>query len=141
MAAATQDICQVRDEIPESAPAESKVLFANTTIWRGSLSMQVAGVTKPYVSGTAGGTLLGFAVQRYVNSTGSNVTRADDQPMVHQRGCFWLPGKAGDLPTEAEIDELVYFDDSSGTVKKTMATNDSSGILRGIREGLYRVEI
>lgn len=141
MAAASQDVCQVRDEIPESSPSESKVLLANTTLWRGSLSMQVAGVTRPYASGVAGSTLLGFAVQRYVNSTGANKAFADDQPMVHQRGCFWLPGKAADLPTEAEINEAVYFDDSSGTVKKTMATNDSSGILRGIREGMYRVEI
>lgn len=141
MAAATGDICRVRDEIPESAPPEMTVQLASTTIYAGALAMQVAGKARPYVSGTASSTLLGFAQTRYTNTAGTDKTYADDAPMVFQRGTFWLPGKAGDLPTEADIDKPVYFDDSSGTVKHTAATNDLSGTLRGIREGLYRVEI
>lgn len=140
MAALTSDTVKVCDVYPEPAPNQATVQLASTTIYQGAFSMLVAGKARPYVSGTAGSTILGIAQANYT-SAGTDKTYTDDSQMVFRRGVYNFDGKAGDLPTQAKIGVAggVAFEDT-GTVKNTAAANDLTGTLRAIKQGQYWVE-
>lgn len=142
MSAATQDQARTKWSLPELSPNEASVLGANRTLYQGAVAMQVAGVVRPVASGVVTSVLLGVSLRQYANTTGSNVTYADGQQMVFQRGVFPFGGLAGDLPTEALINVVngVSFADDN-TVKATAAANDLKCTLRAIIDGQYFVEI
>lgn len=139
MAAQTSDQTREYWSVPERGPNEATVILATEVIYEGALCMLVAGKIRAYVSGTAGSTMLGFSRKHY-DASSSDQTLDQNAPAIFSRDIGACPGKAGDLPTQAFIGKAVYFDDSSGTVKLTMATNDLSGILRRIEGGYFWVE-
>lgn len=140
MAALTQEYPREQWYLPESAPNEMHTQLQNTTIWKGAVAMQVAGVARPAASGVAGSTLLGLAIRTYAAPAGSNKVYPTDQPMLFQRGSWAFDGLAGDLPDDTMIGKPVYFADDN-TVKKTAAANDLSGILRKVLpSGQFEVE-
>jgi hypothetical protein len=141
MAQATADQCREFWSVPQSPPNEARTILQATTIYQMSLAMLVAGKARPYVSGTAGSTMLGFSRNSYAAPASADLVLGEDAPALFQRGVFACAGKAGDLPTEALIGKAVAFDDSSGTVKATPAANDLTGTLRAIKNGYFWVEI
>lgn len=141
MAAATSDQIRVAWSLPELAPNVAHTVLANKTIYQGSLAMLVAGKAQPYVSGTSGSTMLGVALRQYAAPPAADLVLLDGEQAVFRRGDFACSGKAGDLPDETFVGKVVYFDDSSLTVKATPAANDLGGVLRAITEGYFIVEV
>jgi hypothetical protein len=113
------------------------VLTAGVTILKGTIAMLLAGKVIVGTNATAGTTLLGIAEQTYVAGT------ADTQlDMVFGRGAYWLPGKAGDLPTAAMVSTLIALNDNF-SVKGTVAANDVTVKLLEIStdQTLFKVEL
>lgn len=134
---------QVREfwALPEAAPNLAHTILAAQILYENALVMLVAGKARPYVSGTAGSTMLGWSRNHYEAPSGADLVLSNDSPAVFKRGVAACAGKTGDLPTDLLVGKAVYFDDSSSTVKATAAANDLSGTLRAIKDGLFYVEI
>lgn len=114
-------------------------LAANTTIPKGALAVNDAGVAKNATSAlaVAGAKLLGFASETYTNATGSSITVR----MLFLRGCAYdAGGKAGDLPTAANIGGNVFVHDNN-SVKATDAGGDIPAILTKIVGSTYSVRL
>ena len=101
-------------------------LKANTTIPAGSLAMVVQGngYAEPYVGATANAVVLGVAQKTYVNSTGSTVTRANDDPMVFLLGVMKQFKTDGTI-TADDIGCKVGMKDNQ-TIGHTVASHDAS---------------
>lgn len=141
MAQQTADQLRTFWALPEAAPNAATTILAAQVLYENALCMLVAGKARPYVSGTAGSTMLGFSRNHYEAPSGADLVLSNDAPAIFKRGVAECAGKAGDLPTQLLIGKAVAFDDSSGTVKATAAANDLTGILREIKDGLFYVEI
>lgn len=139
MAAQTGEIQRVGWALPESAPNKAHTVLAGQTLWAGSLSMIVAGKIRTYVSGTAGSTMGGVMQRTYI-AGGTDLVLPEGDPVVMKRGVFGFLGLTGDLPTEADIGKPIPFIDNN-TVKKTLAINELTGVLRDIQGGYFWVEI
>lgn len=138
MSAATQDVCRPKWSLPEFPPNEAHTQLTNTVIWQGSVAMLASGKAKPYAAG-ASTFMLGVALRNYT-AGGADVVYPDGQQMIFQRGVFPFAAVSGSEPTEALINQPVFFADNQ-TVQATNGGNMLSGILRAITEGSYFVEI
>jgi len=88
MTALAQDFVQPLTENCDQY--EALTLYANATIYAGTLAMNDAGVIKPFTSAgyVAGATLMGFPTARITETTGSNVTyTANRTPLKFRRNC------------------------------------------------------
>ena len=139
MAAQTGEIQRVGWALPESAPNKAHTVLAGQTLWAGSLSMMVAGKIRTYVAGTANLSMGGVMQRTYV-AGGTDLVLPEGEPVVMKRGVFGFLGLTGDLPTEADIGKSIPFIDNN-TVKKTLAINELTGVLRDIQGGYFWVEI
>lgn len=105
---------------------------ASTTIPAGTLAMQVQGSgngAEPYVANTNNAILLGVAQATYVESTGSNYTRPNKQPMVFLRGVFTQFSPDGTI-TDDDIGCTVYLK-SNWEFGNVQAGNDCEAIYLG----------
>ena len=120
--------------------AKASVLKASETIPYGNIAMIVGGKIRAALTAVANSTLLGMSMQNLAETTGADVTLP--QPAVFARGqVVYLNGKAGDLPTAADLGGPVYLD-TSASVKATPAANDLSLILVDVRaDGMFGVRI
>lgn len=143
MAAATSDQCRTPWSLPESAPVEVHTIKQAQTIYQGSLAMALNtdGKATPLVAATANTVLLGVALRQYSAPAGADRVLPEGAPAIFLRGVYPWPGLAGDLPTEAQINQTVYFADNQTVQKTAPGAPNLGGILRAITEGQYWVEI
>mgnify|MGYP000160880733 CR=1 FL=1 len=66
---------------------------------------------------------------------------ADGAQAIFKRGDFLFSGKAGDLPDETKINQIVYFADDSTIQATAPGAPNLGGILRAITEGSYVVAV
>ena len=120
--------------------AKAGVLLASQTVNYGEIAMQTSGKIRPALTAVAGSKLLGMSMQTLTDATGSDVTLA--QPATFARGLVvYLDGKAGDLPTAANLGGLVALDTGS-QVKATVAGDDLTLTLVDVRaDGQFGVYI
>lgn len=114
-------------------------LAASTTIPKGALVCNDAGVAKNATSAliAAGAKFLGFASETYKNETASTLTVR----MLLLRGCAYeAGGKAGDLPTAANIGGNVFIHDNN-SIKATDAGGDTACVLTKIVGSTYTVRL
>lgn len=114
-------------------------LAASTTVPAGTLAMNDAGVVKQFTSAgyVGGAALLGVACHRMENATASPLAGK----YTFRRGCSTdLEGKAGDLPTAAEVGKTVYVSDNF-TVQKTAIVSGLAVTLVAIKGNVYRVQL
>lgn len=112
-------------------------LAASTTIPAGTLAMNDAGVIKQFTSAgyVGGATLLGQARHRMENAA----LTASTGKYTFRRGCpMDVEGKAGDLPTAAELGKSVYVSDNF-TVQKTAIVSGLAVTLLAIKGSVYRI--
>lgn len=101
-------------------------LKANTTIPAGSLAMAVLGngYAEPYIGNTTNAVVLGVAKKTYVNTTGSTVTRSNDDPMVFMRGVFKQFKTDGTITVD-DVGCKVGMKDNQ-TIGHTVAAHDAA---------------
>jgi len=120
VAATTAIKTPTRDD--HSHPIEGYVQKAGTVIYKGTMAMNVAGVFRPCASGVANSVYAGIAEETYdASAEVSDVTYS--KPMLFKRVPARFGGKAGDLPTAADLGSMIAVHDNN-TVKATTATND-----------------
>lgn len=138
MAASTQTR-NTKERVSTRQPVLGNVQKAGTTIYAGTAAVHVAGVFQPLpVTPVNGMVYVGIAERTYdCSGEGSNYTWGT--PMVFRRHPHALDGKAGDLPTAADLGKLVPMADDH-TVMKTTATDVVTVRLLEIEGTRYWVE-
>lgn len=123
---------------PGRQPVQGYVQKAGTTIYKGTMAINVAGVFQPADSGVAGSVYAGIAEKTY-DASASLTDKTWTEPMVFHRTAGAFNGKTGDLPTAADLGSLIAVEDDD-TVKQTTAANDVEVRLLAIDGNQYIVE-
>lgn len=110
---------------------EATSLAATTTVLAGTFAMNDAGAVKPAATGVAGSLLLGMAAQTYANPAGQALI-IDSPPMTFRRGFVRVNGKAGALPTQANVGKKVRIVDNDSVSNEVIGANDLSVTLVAI---------
>lgn len=120
--------------------APNPPLFASSTVLKGTIAINDAGVVKPMPNTgtpTAGSLVLGIAFDTYVETTAVNTLRK----MCFLRGEFWLPSKSGDAPGATELMKLVYIGDNFTIQKTSPGANSLTVKCVGVKAGECKVVI
>lgn len=127
MASTVERLTKFRGE-PLNA-AEFSVIKASSTILKGTVAMQVAGVASTYAP-TAGCVLLGIAETTTKNSTGGNVTLS--RPMIFKRGYCYLMNSQANPVVVGDIGKVCPLEDEDTVKTGAVGANDLSVTVLGI---------
>lgn len=120
------------------------VLLASANVPAGTLAVNSSGKVRPYTAAlaVAGAAFLGMSVSSLVETTGSDYTPPTSMPFVFRRGCrMVVSGKAGDLPTAANIGGAVALYDNF-TCQATLTASYTQATLLEVRsDGNFEIQL